>query len=394
MMDSGSGDGGSLRESIDGTNFEGPAGEYFAVDSVRDRTHRHGRHGFSELLGAKMIRVPVVQGELQAVEVSLDTVAFIDTETTGLGYGVGTQVFMIGVGYVEGEAFRARQFFLREPGEENAVLAAIMSFLARFSTIVSFNGRSFDWPLLENRFIYQRLWSSPLEPAHIDLLFTTRRLWKRRLESCGLSSVEQSILGVRRTGLDVEGWEIPQLYFRYLRTGDARPLQRVFYHNLQDIWSLAMLSLHVHEVLADPWAGAVEHAVDFVSLSRIYDLLHEPETAIRCLNHALAVGLPGRVETEAWLRLALIHKRRGNWDEAVPLFRQVVEREGFERIACVELAKYHEHVARDHDEAMRYTVRAMRSQEFHAVVRWPGIQRLELHHRQGRLHRKLALRAA
>ena len=187
---------------------------------------------------------------------------------------------------------------------------------------------------------------------------------------------------------------IPQIYFRYVRTGDAAPLRRVFYHNMQDICSLAMLSLHLHNVLRDPWAGVVDDPIDFLSLSLVYDRIQERDTAIQCLTHALNSGLPRRLETEAWLRLALINKRKADWTEAIPLFGKVLERNGFERIACVELAKYHEHVARDPEEAMRYTVRAMRSGGFPDVMRWPGTQRMELHHRHRRLQHKLALRAA
>ena len=378
-----------LHDVLGGSTFEGPAGPYFAVDSSRGNAHVHGRYSFRQLVSQGSVRIPVVNGDLQAIETDLESVAFIDTETTGLGYGVGTQVFMIGIGHVRGDAFHVRQFFLRHPSEEHSVLSAISDYLGKFSTLISYNGRSFDWPLLENRFIYQRLWSNPLQPAHIDLLYTARRLWKRRMESCGLGSIESSVLRVRRTSDDVEGWMIPQLYFRYIRTGDVRPLRRVFYHNLHDVFSLAMLTIHVHDMIQDPWGGSVDDIFDFVSLSRIFDLIGEKEVAVRCLTHALASGLPPGIETEAWLRLALINKRAAKWDEAVPLFENVLSRRGFERIACVELAKYHEHIARDPGRAMAYTVRAMRSSDLD-FTRWPGTRRLELHHRHGRLRRKIA----
>lgn len=394
-LDIGSGSSGlALERAVNGSHLEGPCGPCFAVDSFQGRTRSHGRYRFESLLSAATMRLPVVAGDLTAPEIDLAATAFIDTETTGLGYGVGTQVFVVGIGHVEGDAFRVRQFFLRHPGEEHAVLAAISAYLNRFSTLVSYNGRSFDWPLLENRFIYQRLWARPLTPAHVDLLYTARRLWKRRLESCSLVSVESAILGVRRSHEDVEGWMIPQLYFRYLRTGDAQPLRRVFYHNLQDILSLAMLALHAHHVLRDPWSGIVEHPIDYVSLGVIHDRLGDPDTAVRCLVRALESDLPRRLETETYLRLGLINKRRANWTEAVPLFGRVLERQGFERIACVELAKYHEHVARDHEAALRYTLRAIRSSDFAHFVRWPGTQRMELHHRHRRLRRKLSPQAA
>jgi uncharacterized protein YprB with RNaseH-like and TPR domain len=383
-----------VERCVPGQVLEGPGGECFVVDSVRGRDQHHGRFTFGALTDARELRLPVPGSLLGPIEVDLRSAAFIDTETTGLGSGVGTHVFMIGVGRLEEDTFRVRQFFLRHPGEEAAMLGHLAEYLAEFTSVISFNGRSFDWPLVENRFVFQRLRLLPADPVHVDLLHWARRLWKLRVESCAMGSVERSVLGVRRTHDDVEGWMIPQLYFQYLRTGNARPLRRVFYHNLQDILSLAFLAVHVDRILQDPWSGVVEDPVDFYSLGRVYDRLGDEGMATRCIEGALDQGLPPRIEAEALLRWALIEKRRRNWQGALPLFIRILDRRGFERIACVELAKYHEHVARDHDQAMRFTLRAMRSRDAVDYVRWPGTRRIELHQRHRRLQHRLARRVA
>jgi hypothetical protein len=385
------GSGAPLESILPGYELDGPSGRCFVVDSVRHASERHGRHAFGILgeLGTVSLPGPGIQPELFPVD--LRTAAFIDTETTGLGYGVGTQVFVIGVGHVDEDSFRIRQFFLRHPGEEEAMLSALARHLEPFSTVVSYNGRSFDWPLLENRFVLRRIRLSRPDPHHLDLLHLSRRLWKLRVDSCSLTSIEKTILGAGRAQDDVEGWMIPQIYFQYLRTGAAGPLRRVLYHNLQDILTLALLTAHVELVLRDPWSGLVEHPIDFLSLGRVCASVGEIDTAVSCLKRALAGDLPARLEAEAFLRLALIEKRRQNWPAALPLFERVVDRPGFQRIACVEMAKYHEHVARDHQQAMSLTVRALRGMDYQPATSWPGTTHMELLHRRRRLMRRLGM---
>ena len=337
--------GRPIERCVPGRVIGGPAGDCFVVDTVRGEGQSHGDQQFGRLNEMNASRLSMLLKDGPEPPIDINSIAFIDTETTGLGYGVGTHVFMIGVGSREGNAFRVRQYFMRHPGEEPAMLASLGQYLSQFSTVISFNGRAFDWPLLESRFIYRRMRLQPASPVHLDLLFVARRLWKLRLESCGLTSIERMILGIGRTHDDVPGWLIPQLYFQYLRTGNANPLRSVFYHNLQDILSLAMLTVHIDGLLADPWSGSIEHAIDFFSLGKLYEVTGNPDLAVRCLRAALDEGLPPRTEMEATLRLAMLEKRRGAWDAARPLFDRVASYRGLRRIAFVELAKYYEHVA-------------------------------------------------
>lgn len=371
----------------------------------------------------------------------LVSTAFLDTETTGLGSGVGTYVFLIGVGYVRDKVFCVRQFFLRHPAEELPVLAGLAEFLSSFAAVISFNGKAFDWPLLENRYIYQRsrqrrqtdqadgtqkngsrrgdrprtreaepqheplsaapersesgvgddmhLVLHPGDPIHLDLLHLARRFWQARLESCALSALERHILGVSRTQDDVPGWLIPQVYFDYLRHGHVQPLRRVLYHNLHDILSLAALTIHMDRIMADPWCGLLRHPLDFYSMGKLCESAGETTRALRCYDEALREhSLPPGRERDTLVRIGRIEKRQGNWQASVAIWRRLVDDLELGALACVELAKYYEHVERNHEQALTFTLQALQLGK-HPGVRRPETGQAELEHRKRRLVSRL-----
>ncbi len=164
---------------------------------------------------------------------------FLDTETTGLSGGTGTYVFLVGVAYFceSGDEVVLRQYFLSDVSAERALLHALNDLFRDFTAVVTFNGKTFDWPLLETRFTYNRLRSVLRDPPHLDMLGPSRRLWRDRLESCSLETLESQVLGVRR-GFDVPGWRIPSLYFQYLRAGHIGHVLPVFEHNEHDLLTL------------------------------------------------------------------------------------------------------------------------------------------------------------
>ncbi|MEW6651626.1 MAG: ribonuclease H-like domain-containing protein, partial [Chloroflexota bacterium] len=177
---------------------------------------------------------------------------FLDTETSGLIGGAGTIVFMVGLGYWQGDEYRLTQLFLRDPEEEPSFLTALEEIITAFPVLVTYNGKSFDAPLLNNRFILNGFKSPLREKHHIDLLSLTRRVWRNRLESRSLGNLEQEILTVSRGQEEIPGWMVPELYFQYLQTRNASPLSGVFYHNQMDILSLSALFLHLADLLMDP----------------------------------------------------------------------------------------------------------------------------------------------
>jgi uncharacterized protein YprB with RNaseH-like and TPR domain len=329
---------------------------------------------------------------------------FLDTETTGLAGGAGTCAFLIGIGMARGNTFEVRQYFLRDYPEERAVLAALADVLQEFRGLVTFNGKTFDVPLLENRYTLARL-ASPFDRLlHLDLLHPARRLWKLRLESCRLENLEQHLLGVTREG-DVDGAEIPAIYFDYLRTGDARDLQPVFYHNALDIVTLAALTVEAAQVIAAATAseepsGALPAAdgapcstqsLDLLCLSRIFERAGDRGSARATRNRALAAGLPGKAECEALWEMAMHHKRLGEYSAAVNIWQQVATRPyelAFE--AWRELAIHHEHRCRDYPAALQFAEAAL--QRLNDGFSPPFNSNLHTRHFRAFLHRAERLR--
>ncbi|MCK4299807.1 MAG: ribonuclease H-like domain-containing protein, partial [Planctomycetes bacterium] len=316
------------------------------------------------------------------------SLAFLDTETTGLAGGTGTYAFLVGVGRYDGQEFHLAQFFMRDPIEEPALLAALTEFLRPCQALVTFNGKGFDVPLLNARYITNGEQSPLVSLAHLDLLPLARRLWRPRLPSRALGYLEEHILGLIRAQEDVPGWVIPSLYFGYLRSGDARAMKSVFYHNAMDVLSLAALLSHVAGLLDDPLSGAVVHGLDLVAMGKMFENLGRLEKAAQLYERGLSHDLPEDMHWKTVRWLSFVQKRRGNLSAAVTLWREAV-RSG-QIYAHVELAKFYEHTQRDYGEAAQWTHAAL------ALVNAPDFPRHEcrrwladLEHRLARLHRKL-----
>ena len=324
----------------------------------------------------------------QIADLNIEQFAFVDTETTGLGLGTGIYTFMVGIGRFEGEHFRLAQFFLREPGEETAQLAAIEEYLAPCEAWVSFNGKAFDIPLLNNRYIINR-WPVPLKDApHIDLLHLARRLWKARLPSRSLGDLEAEILGTSRSQQDVPGWMVADLYFDYLHTRDARPLLGVFYHNEMDVVSLAALLAHIADLLANPLDGAFQHALDLIAIGKLYADLGYPDTATQIYQRSLQHDdLQKEAYWQALKELSFLHKKQADVEAACQLWELAAQ--NGQIYANVELAKVYEHHRKDFSIAIHWTQAAI---EIVSESKFPVYERdrllPELEHRLERLKRK------
>jgi uncharacterized protein YprB with RNaseH-like and TPR domain len=311
---------------------------------------------------------------------------FLDTETTGLAGGTGTNAFLIGVGYFDGETFTLQQFFMRSPAEERSMLEELRHLFSAFPVLVTFNGKSFDWPLLDTRFLMHG-YRLDFNFTHLDLLHPARRIWKHRLPSCSLTSLEQEIYGIERVG-DVPGYLIPQLYFDYLRDGDARRLRSVFSHNRADIVTLACLLETLLQVETEP-ETALAHAEDRVGLALSFLAAGEFERARRMLTDALpAVGLDPALRRRAQKELWLLLRRSGCAHEGLTLLEsmcaETVARPEVDLFPYLELAKYFEHVARDYRAAEQIVERALRVVDL--AGRRP--ERADLIYRLNRIQRK------
>lgn len=371
-----------LEELVEGMRIENERGEFFLVETAVHLEVRHGDVPLSRLhaIGPQAVSILTAEPDLEGFD--LRRAVFLDTETTGLAGGVGTAAFLIGVGWVDGERFRVRQYFMRDYHEEAALLHALAEELERFDRLVTFNGKMFDVPLLDARFRLNR-GRFPLAGApHLDLLHPARRLWKARLESCRLQSLEAGVMGLRRTG-DIPGEEIPRVYFDWVRRRDARMLARVFEHNRQDIVSLAALA-----VLACQWVeeGRAEDPRDVFSLARVLERARLYERSEAEYRRALDLG-PGPLRGPALLRLAWRAKRAGDHNRAAALWSEAGE--AGEAEGWRELAMHHEHRTRDLDEALAAVERGLalvRAESHRDVRAWHQAEGFE--RRRRRLVRK------
>lgn len=346
-----------IEEYVEGQVETNRHGEYFAARQALPFGRPYGKLRISDLSAANLSPLDLLLGEARLP--SPERLAYLDTETTGLAGGTGTCAFLIGVGLVERSSFVVRQLFLRDYPEEKAMLASLADLLAEYDGVVTFNGKTFDLPLLETRYALARLQSPFTRLVHLDLLHPARRLWKLRLESCQLAHLEREILKLRRSG-DVDGWEIPQIYFDYLRTGNARGLQPVFFHNSLDIVTLAALTVEMARACAEDGIATLESSLDLFSLSGILERAGIRERSIAACRRALEAGLPDSIEPRALWRLAGQHKRERQYEQAAEIWIELARREGEWSIeALEELAIYHEHRVRDPRAALEAVERAI-----------------------------------
>ena len=343
-----------IEEYVDGEVSKNPWGEFFLARQAFPFGRPYGKFRIGDIPSADLSPLNRVLGDRAMPEVS--RLVFLDTETTGLAGGTGPCAFLIGIGNVEGMKFTVRQFFLRDYPEEKAMLQALAEALEPCEGIVTYNGKTFDVPLLETRYALARL-KSPLDRlVHFDALHPSRRLWKLRLESCKLTDLEESILGIRRDG-DVLGSDIPALFFDYLRTGDPRGLQPVFYHNALDVVSLAAITVELARVLGEGGSETLGSPLDLFSLSRILGKSGSQEQSISTCRQALAAGLPHQVESLALKHLAAEFKRKRQHESAVESWLELSRRElSFALDALEELAIYYEHGLRDLPQALDFTL--------------------------------------
>ncbi len=427
---------GALDALVAGEEIENAGGrcwlvtERYPVETVRGRLP----------LGALLDTTPQSIAPLYP-HAGLDTgfdfsrVAFIDTETSGLGGGAGVYAFMVGVGIFQGlgsgdwgqgtgdlghpdpqspiptphspVSFTVRQFFMRHPGEESSLLTALAELLGERSGLVTFNGRTFDAPLLRGRYQMNRRFlpaGVALPPvlaedgAHFDLLHPARRLWKRRLASCSLGNLEAQILALSRTEEDVPGSLIPYLYTQFLQTGNAAAMRRVFYHNREDIVSMVSLAELLCRHYTNPVASAQTgelHPLDLASVGRVHAEMGWQESAEQAFAHALESLVSARATDDAdalpevFDALGWLFKRQERWDEATALWqRWLTTVPGPDPRPYIELAKYCEWQRNDLEQAQMWTAWALHNQQS-APARLRSPQAInELQHRLARIQRK------
>jgi uncharacterized protein YprB with RNaseH-like and TPR domain len=292
---------------------------------------------------------------------------FLDTETTGLGVGTGNVPFMIGIGRCREDAFVVEQTLIRHPGEERAMLTWLLEQFRGITHLVTYNGRTFDWPVLVNRFILNGWRRSTAEPGHLDFLHPSRALWKNTLPTCRLSTVEEERLGIIRQE-DVPGSLAPELYMRYLGDGNPEHLYGVYVHNEKDVLTLASLAVHFGHLLGGGLGTAAVDPTDSEERFRTGAWLEqhgqssEAERLYDLLAEATGQGEGGR-EIGWRLALAAKYKRLGSLHRALPMWEQAASLSETSRLprleAHLELAIYYEHRVKDFAAALRYAESAL-----------------------------------
>jgi uncharacterized protein YprB with RNaseH-like and TPR domain len=353
-----------------------PRARVFALESVATP------HGVA-LRHVEQISMPEAVGEESPPAPGL---LYLDTETTGLAGGTGTYVFLVGLAAWTGSTLTVTQYFLGDLDGEAALLHAVGAAVAEARQLVTFNGRTFDLPLLETRYLLARAawWGEAL--THQDLYPVARALWHGRAADCRLPTLERVLLGLER-GDDLPGALVPQVYFRYLRTRDAGALPRVFAHNRWDLVALAGLHARAAALLRGP--DPQHDPLEWMGAGRWLER-REPDRSARFYEAAFRAGLPATLEARAAWRLGWLWRRAGRLTEARTLWTEAVARADRPPVRLlIDLAKLHEHHARDYGAALDATQAALAATEAWALAGGSGLVEA-LERRAHRLSRRLA----
>ncbi|EQB63411.1 MAG: hypothetical protein RBG1_1C00001G0990 [candidate division Zixibacteria bacterium RBG-1] len=342
----------SLTEFLEGERVSNAFGEYLLIEKNFKENYRAGKIYLNEILDIE----PEIFSQLSLSNpipnLNLDKTIFLDIETTGLSGGSGTYPFLIGIGFFQDGKFCLRQFFMPDYSKEKAMLSDLTKLLKDYENLVTFNGKGYDIPILNGRFILQRIKPNFESQSHLDLLFPSRRFWKKRLKNCSLLNLEREILGIERV-MDIPGYLIPQVYFDYLKDGKAEQLKLVLEHNRYDILAMVGLLAQLGKILQEPEKLEILHSEDWVCLSRHYFYAGDLARARTCGEKAVQKNSRDEIYTEVNLHLGKIYKKLAEWDKAERLWHNLLlENSGFRLEPYLELAKLYEHKLKDFRKAI------------------------------------------
>jgi uncharacterized protein YprB with RNaseH-like and TPR domain len=398
-------EGHRVADVLAGQWIESDNGSVVVVDRYYAADRSHGRQRIGPM-------VETLESGMEALQVLARAwpgrepreygprLCFFDLETTGLAGGAGTQAFLVGCAVLEDGGLQVRQFLLPGFEHERAMLLMVAEWMGERGTLVSFNGRSFDAPLLETRYLLHRLTYPLSAMPHLDMLHPARRLWKERPsvagppldeDSCKLSVLERHLAGYHRVG-DVAGFDIPSRYFRFVRDGNAHPLEAVLEHNRLDLISLAFVTARALSLIQQGPAAAA-HPRESLGLGRLYERSGASEDAEGCFARAASlaarIGREPDVHADALRRLAICRRRAGRLLEAASAWQELLRVPGcpsmLRREAREALAIHHEHRSRDLQTARTFVLDALAEG---AGVNW----RQQAEHRLSRIERKLSRR--
>jgi uncharacterized protein YprB with RNaseH-like and TPR domain len=389
---------------LDGEWRDADGQRFLVIDRRYAPGYRHGRCAVVDSApdgddcwpSLAMLEPPLASGRL----------LFLDLETTGLAGGAGTYAFLVGCGWFERGGFRVRQYLLTGFGAERALLQDVAQFVSEAGGLGTYNGKTFDLPLMETRFLLHRMGVTFAGMPHVDMLHPARRLWKDAgsaerwsessaepgprtdIGSCRLTTLERTLLGHVREG-DVPGFEIPGRYFHFVRTGDARPLAGVLEHNRLDILSLALVTARLAHLLAEG-AAAAGTGREALGLGRMFERAGMTGAASSCYDAAVMLGEDSETIGEALRAAAIVLRRARRYEEAAGTWRRILDLRPcppvLAREAVEALAVHHEHRARELDTARRFALESL-------SLTTNDSRMQAARHRLARLDRKLGVSA-
>ena len=302
------------------------------------------------------IRLPLLTKGDFSEPVNIKDLLFFDLETTGLAGGAGTYPFLIGIAFFENDRFTVIQYFLPEYDRDIYAYLDIKKITKGKTILASFNGKSYDYPLLKNRFILNRFDDMFKDFRHIDLLHLSRRMWKNSLDNCSLGNIEQKIFKFSRLN-DIEGYLIPNTYFSYLQNGNINDISNIVFHNEQDLVFLGRLIIYLSELENETKQKKIsnseiialfDNAVKLNSLSKArfyYDIVKNRNIT---------------KQEKSLYHYSLLLKRNSQWNEALKIWESLINNTVFVLSALEEMAKYYEHSLKDYLKAQEITLRALK----------------------------------
>ena len=386
-------DSSFIKDKLAGEIIENDGGDFYKREVHYDLNRNHGFYQIGEIFDHQSSDFKVLLDKEKKnifkdkkIKELLSNFLFIDTETTGLMGGTGTLPFMIGAGYFQDDQFIVRQYFMRDYDDEYSLLLDLKNLISQNNYLVSFNGKSFDLPLLETRFVLNRM-DKPESSYHFDLLHISRRVWNH-LDSCSLGNLENEILDIYRKD-DVSGNQIPKIYFKYLRKKDPLLVAPIFKHNLIDIVSLVILLKHLLEVYNNS-CNCQLSAYELYNLGHYWQKKKAIKKSIDFLEEARKKSKEYKLNEEIAKKLSWQYKRKENWIKAVLIWEKMVENDQGRLFPYRELAKYYEHQKKDFKKAKNYVKQAQ------VILRKKRIlfnnfadEKEKLDHRLNRLVKKL-----
>lgn len=318
----------------------------------------------------------------------LSTALFIDLETTGLSGGTGVIPFLVGMGYYRDNKFIVAQYFLGDPGAEERMIKELNQFFSdmEFQSVITYNGKVFDIPLLETRYILKRQPFMLNELPHLDFLFPARSLWAHKLENCRLHSLALEVVKTGRTE-DIPSAEIPWRYFQYIQTGEYDLVEPILYHNQEDILSLLGVIIVGSQIFSEDPKSSKADAMDFFGAGKVLEKFGQMEKSSLYFQKAIEGHLSNEIFLSARRRLSVQFKKNLDWDKAVSLWKEMASAEIPSNnllFSLRELAMYYEHKTKDYLEAKK-----MSEEGFVLARNFSAYYERDFSHRMERLRLKI-----